>query len=370
MKFTINQETFSEVLQQHLPVIPTRTTLPILNSIKWDVSDGKLKMHSTDLEITLLTETEVDSEIDGSVAVPARKLSEIVRELPREPIIVSVEDNFRIKLQGLTGNYSIAGSDPDDFPAVPGEGLVDRITVSGGKFRRMIEKTSFAVSRDDMRPTLCGIFLQATDKDIRAVSTDGHRLSRFIDTAFQGGEKTFETIVPVKALNLASKNAAEDDEIKIASSGNYLRLGLKDGFLYSRLIEGKYPQYENVIPRTNSNILTINVESLISAVRRVSIFSNALTKQIRFNLTAGSMTITAEDYETGGEAEEKLAVDYQGEEMIIGYNAGYVMDAMRQIDAEDVKFLIGNADSACIIEPIEQETDQNFMMLLMPVRLS
>ncbi|MBC8277859.1 MAG: DNA polymerase III subunit beta [FCB group bacterium] len=370
MKFTISQEAFSNALQRHIPVIPTRTTLPILNSIKWDVIDGKLRMHSTDLEITLITETEIEAESEGSIAVPARKLTEIVRELPHEPITVIVEDNFRLKLQGLTGFYQIAGSDPEDFPTIPSEGLEERVVLSGDKFKRMIEKTSFAVSRDDMRPTLCGIFFQVTENDIRMVTTDGHRLSKLVDSDFQGAEIAFEAIVPVKALNLAAKNVSSDEEIKISASGNYLMLNLNNDFLYSRLIEGKYPQYENVIPKSNTNFMITNVESLTSAVRRVAIFSNSLTRQVRFAMGAEQMIITAEDVETGGEAEEKLAIDYNGEESMIGYNANYVLDALRHVDSEEVKFLIGSPDAACIIEPIEQEENQHFMMLLMPVRLS
>ena len=370
MKFTINQDLFSEVLQKHIPVIPARTTLPILNSIKWDLADGKLKMHSTDLEITLVTDTEVDMEEAGSVAVPARKLSEIVRELPKEPISVSVEENFRIKIQGLTGFYHLAGSDPDDFPAVPGDNLQQRFSVTGKCFKRMVEKTAFAVSRDDMRPTLCGIFLQATAADIRAVSTDGHRLSKLVDTSYKGSEKTYEAIVPVKALNLAARNMRDDADIKVFSSGNYLMLELDGDFLYTRLIEGKYPQYENVIPKSNSILLTANVEALNASVRRVAIFSNSLSRQVRFALSENQILVTAEDNETGGEAEERLSVDYQGGEMLIGYNANYVLEAMRQVDAEDVKFSIGTPDSACIIEPLSQDADYDFMMLLMPVRLT
>ena len=370
MKFKISQEYFSETLQKHIPVIPTRTTLPILNSIKWDLSDGKLRMHSTDLEITLTTEIEVEVEQDGSVAVPARKLTEIIRELPQEEISVTVEDNFRIKVQGASGHYQIAGSDPEDFPEVPSGEMKEMFSISGEVFRQMIEKTSFAVSRDDMRPTLCGLFLQISQNDIRSVSTDGHRLSKFVFSDFQGGEDSFEAIIPVKALNLSAKNIHKETDIKVSISGNYVMIALNGDYLYSRLIEGKYPQYENVIPRSNEIFLSCGVEALTSAVRRVAIFSNSLTKQVRFVLGEGQMLITAEDVETGGEAEESMNIDYQGEEMTIGYNANYILDALRQIDSEEVKFLIGTPDSACILEPMEQSEESNFMMLLMPVRLS
>ncbi len=369
MKFTISQEAFSHILQRHLPVLPARTTLPILNSIKWEAGDGKIRMHSTDLEITLVTETSAEVEGEGSVAVPARRLSDIVRELPVEPIVVTAESNFRVKVQGLTGLYQIAGSDSADFPAVPEGGDGKNITISGGMFKKMINRTSFAVSRDDMRPTLCGVFLQALADGFKAVSTDGHRLSKMVDSSFSAGDNDFEVIVPVKALDLASKNMSDDDEIGIGISGNYLKMELNGDLLFSRLIEGKYPLYDNVIPKGNQNILVANVEALMSAVRRVSIFSNSLTRQIKFTLTADKVMVTAEDIETGGEAEEELKVDYQGDEMDIGYNANYVIDALRKVDTEEVKFLIGNADSACIINPLDGGEEEDFMMLLMPVRL-
>jgi DNA polymerase-3 subunit beta len=357
MKFTINQDKFSEILQQHLPVLPARTSLPILNSVKWDIKNQKLRMHSTDLEITLITECEVESDADGSVAVPARKISEIVRELPNEPISVFIEDNFRVKLQGYKGFYQVAGSDPEDFPAIPDEGIKERLEVKGEKLKRMIEHTSFAVSKDDMRPTLCGILLQILPEDMRSVSTDGHRLAKMVEISSNEESSRFEAIVPVKALQLAAKTMKDEEDIKIGLSNNYLMLGLNGDFLYSRLIEGKYPLYENVIPKSNSNILVVNIESFASTVRRVSIFSNSLTRQIKLAISKDKMIISAEDIETGGEAEEELSVEYQGEDMLIGFNANYVMEALRQIDTEEVKFMIGMPDSACIIEPTEQKED-------------
>lgn len=369
MQFTISQESFSDILQYHLPVLPARTTLPILNSIKWDIGDGKIKMHSTDLEITLVTETSAKTEGDGSVAVPARKLSEIVRELPAESVTVTIESNFRVRIQGSTGVYQVAGSDAADFPAIPGDGKGKTINVSGALFKKMVNRTSFAVSKDDMRPTLCGVFLQTLSDELRAVSTDGHRLSKMVKTSFETGDNVFEVIVPVKALNLAAKTVSDDDDVQISVSGNYLRLDLNGDLLFTRLIEGKYPLYENVIPKGNQNTLLVNVEALMAAVRRVSIFSNSLTKQIKFSLSGEKIVITAEDIETGGEAEEELAVDYQGDEMNIGYNAAYVVDTLRQIDSEELKMLIGTPDSACIITSLEREEEEDFMMLLMPVRL-
>lgn len=369
MKFTIDQEIFSELLQQHLLVIPPRSALPILNSIRWELSGRTLKIHSTDLEISLLTEADVESEGEGSVAVPAKKISEIVRELPDEPINVTIEDNFRVKIRGISGLYQVSGSDPADFPPILDEGMEEKVVIKGEKLKRMINQTTFAVSRDDMRPNLCGIFFQILADDIRMIATDGHRLAKLIDNSYEGGDTTYEAIVPVRALQLAVKTIGDDEEIRISASKNYLLIEMKGSYFYSRLIEGKYPPYENVIPKNNPNILTANVESLTNSVRRVAIFSNFLTRQVKFSLAAEKMMLSAEDVETGGEAEEEIEVDYQGEEMLIGYNANYVLDALRKIDTEEVKIFIGTSDSASVVEPTEQTEDEDFMMLLMPVRL-
>lgn len=369
MKFIINQEVFSDILQQHLPVLPARTTIPILNSLKWDLDGRKLRMHSTDLEISLITEVEVDSEDGGAVAVPAKKLSEIVRELSGEPVTVEIDEKFRIKLYSLAGVYQIAGSNPEDFPVVPDEGMKEKMVISGEKYKRLVNQTAFAVSHDDMRPTLCGIFLQASSDDIRTVATDGHRLSKFVDSSFKGGEEIFDVIVPLKALQLATKTIADEDEIKISATGKYIMVEYQGNCLYSRLIEGKYPLYENVIPKNNQNILVANVETFTSALRRVSIFSNFLTKQVKLTISKNRVVISAEDVETGGEAEEGIDVDYQGEEMPIGFNAKYVIDALNYIDSDEVKILLGTSDSASIFEPIEQRENESFFVLLMPVRL-
>ena len=370
MKFSISQDTFSEVLQKHIPVLPVRTTLPILNSMKLDIQDSRMNLHSTDLEITLITNTEVVSEGTGSATVPARKLSEIVRELPSEMIEVEIDDNHQFTVNCSTGVYKISGSDAEDFPAVPESGGGKNITMNGEQFKTLVNRTVFAVSKDDMRPTLCGIYLHVLPGEVRTVSTDGHRLSKMVDTSFETDEeKTFEVIVPVKSLNLAVKTIADDDEINIAVSGNYLMIDLGDEQLYSRLIEGKYPLYENVIPKTNQNMLIAPTEALNAATRRVSIFSNSLTRQVKFQLSENSLMISAEDADTGGSAEEHLEVDYDGEEMEIGFNSNYIVEALRHIGSEDVKFSIGTPDSACIITPTEKQEDQNFLMLLMPVRL-
>jgi len=369
MKFVINQDAFSDILSQHVPVLPTRTTIPILNSLKWDLKNGKLRMHSTDLEISLITQVDVESEDEGSIAVPAKKLSEIVRELRNEPITVETDENNRVVLKGGTGEYKVAGSSSDDFPSVPDEGLDFKVEINGDKFKRMINRTSFAVSHDDMRPTLCGIFLQILPEDIRCVATDGHRLSKFVDKSLSGSKDKFEAIVPVKALNLAIKNIADSDQVKLSAGQKYIMIESNDNFLYSRLIEGKYPLYENVIPKGNQNFLTASAENLTSSLKRVSIFSNSLTKQVKLDISADNLHISAEDVETGGEAEEEIKVDYSGDEMSIGFNANYLLDALRQVDCEEAKFSFGNSDSAGIIEPIEKSENEEFLMLLMPVRL-
>ena len=369
MKFTINQDIFSDLLQQHLPVIPVRSAMPILNSLKWDIISGKLRIYSTDLEISLLTEIEVESDGNGAVAVPARKLSEIIRELPNEPITVNIEESFRVIIHSTTGQYQIPGSDPEDFPPISESGMEEKVVMTGEKFKRLINQTAFSVSRDDMRPSLCGAFFQVLEEDIRMVATDGHRLSKIVDLTYDGSGKPFEVIVPVKALQLSVKSIDDEDKVRISSVGSLFMIYVNNSFLFSRLIEGRYPPYDTVIPKTNEYILIANTENLTSAVRRVAIFSNSLTKQVRFSLKAEKMAINAEDIETGGEAEEELDVDYQGEEMDIGYNAQYFLDALRKIDTEEVKISIGTKDSASLVQPTEQQEGEEFVMLLMPVRL-
>jgi DNA polymerase-3 subunit beta len=212
--------------------------------------------------------------------------------------------------------------------------------------------------------------LQISPEDLRAVSTDGHRLSKFIYTEYKNEGAGYEAIVPVKALSLAAKSITDEEEVKIHSGDKYLILEYQGNLLYTRLIEGKYPLYENVIPKTNKNILVGNVEAMTSSVRRVSIFSNSISRQVKMSITAQNMVITAEDIETGGEAEEKINIDYQGEDMMVGFNASYMLDALRHIDSEEVKVLFGTPDSACIIEPLNQQDEEQFLMLLMPVRLT
>ena len=368
--FSIDQELFSNVLQQHIPVIPSRSTLPILISMRWQITGDKLLIHSTDLEISLITISEVHSDEDGEAAVPARKVADIVRELPPEQINITLDESYRVNINSANGVYKIAGSNPDDFPAMPSSDTLDEIIIPSSKFKRMVNHASFSVSKDDLRPTLCGVYFQVFKDEYRMVSTDGHRLSKIVDFSGRYDGEPFNMIIPLKGLNLSARTLADNIDLTISRSKNFMKISSEEGDIYSRLIEGKYPLYENVIPKGNPNIMTANVENMMSTVRRVAIFSSSISHQVRFQISAEKAVITAEDVDIGGEAQEEIKVDYQGEDILIGYNANYLIDALRQIETEDVKFLIGTPDSAGIIVPTEQNESEDYLMLLMPVRLT
>ena len=370
IKFTVNQESFSDILQCHLPVIPSRTTLPILNSLCWRISEGKLSIHSTDLEISLMTEISVESEGSGDIVIPAKKIFDIIHELPPGNITITIEDNYRVIIEGLTGVYRIAGGDSDDFPPLPSSEKLNEISMPSSKLHRMVEHTAFSVSKDDLRPTLCGMYFQVKENEFLLVSTDGHRLSKIVDHSVRYEDESFDMIIPLKGLNLAVRSPSEDSDITVTRSDRYVKISFPGGEIYSQLIEGKYPIFDNVIPKSNQNILVVKVDTLMAAVRRVAIFSNSISHQIRFKLESGKIDITAEDVDIGGDAHEEIELDYQGEDMVIGYNANYLLDALRQIETEEVKITLGNPDSAVIILPIEQQEGEDLLMLLMPVRLS
>jgi DNA polymerase-3 subunit beta len=235
--------------------------------------------------------------------------------------------------------------------------------------KRIIHKTSFAVSTDELRPAMTGVLLQITEKDINAVATDGHRLVCYRVKKDKTAKDSREVIIPAKALNILVRTL-EDGEYTVAMDNTHIEFRVTHTTLTSRLIEEKYPNYESVIPGDNNKLLNVNRESLLSVVRRVALYSSATTHQIRFSAKKNELRLAAEDIDFGGEAREKIVCSYSDEEMEIGFNSNYVVDLLSHIDSDEVSFKLSTAVRAAIITPSTQKEGEDLLMLVMPVRLN
>ncbi len=370
MKFKVNRKEIHQAVQNIIGVVPVKTTIPILANILFDLQGNVLTLTGTDLEVSISTQVDVQGEHDGSVAIPAKMFFEIVRELPNIPIELLCDDENKISLNTEKGFYRLSGETKDDFPRIKKTEDHESVTVDANQFDSMIAKTLFAVSSDELRTTLMGVFAKITANQIRLVATDGHRLVKIVNTNFVSSNLDREAIVPTKALNLLSKNLQGCEKIDLTMSDEHTVFELAGTTIFSKNIEGQFPNYERVIPQDNDKSVIVNRELLSSSVKRVSIFSNSITHQIRLSISDGQLAIQSEDIEFGGEAREKIDADYSGDSIDIGYNALYLLDILKHLDSEEVELVLKDSSSAGIVYPQAKKEGEDILMLLMPIRLN
>jgi len=371
MKFSASQSSLQNGLQPLAAVVPTKSPMPVLTHFLTQLSGNTLSITATDLEVSMETRLEVKGLKDGRALLPARKFLEEIRVFPDVMVTVEATESGRIKLNAEDKEYNLSAESVQNYPKVPSLDEAEAFSLDRSKLKRMIDKTIFAVSRDELRPQLTGIYLRIFPEELRMVSTDGHRLAK-INVKHSGytGEGR-ECIVPAKAMNTVSRMCSGDGDVQILFSANQLGFRVGNTTLITKLIEGRYPNYEAVIPSENKNTLTVDRYQFMMAVQRASIVSNEISRQIRLKLTSDHMKIMVEDIEQGNEGQETLPCAYTGEPMDIGYNAGYVLDILKQIDmGDEVVFELGTPTSAGIVKPTEQEEDEDLLMLIMPVRLN
>ncbi len=371
MKFSILQETLFQCLQKVSGVVPSKSTTPVLENIFFELDEKLLTVTGTDLEVTVTTTTE-PARIDktGAVALPARVIIEMIRSLPNIPIQFDVDKNHKVKMTTDQGFYQVSGISKDNFPDIPKLTSTVSFEFDNLKLHRMFSKTLFAVSADELRPALMGVFVQLMPNEFRMVATDGHRLSKIIDRSFQGKSKPMSMIIPPKAVQLVLKNLAGEGKSKMAVEEKMLCFSINNTTIFTRLVDGQYPDYERVIPSDNKSVLTVDKDVLLSTVKRVSLFSNAFTHQVRFSIGKNKLMVLSEDIDVGGEAKEEVSAQYSEEPMEIGYNAMYVMDLLKQIDTEAATFHLKTPMSAALVKPQEQQPDEDFEMLIMPIKLN
>lgn len=371
MKFSVARDSIYKSLQNIIGVVPTKTTTPILNNVLFELNGDLLKITATDLEILTSTTINVKGQDDGMIAIPAKFLNDIIREMANEEVSFEQEDGHKIKLRTEKGEYKISGEPGDDFPVMPMDDEMNGFTIKDSTIHRMIEKSLFAVSMDELRPALMGIFFQINSNELKLVGTDGHRLSRIINKDFSYDGTESDLIVPTKALALVNKNLKQEDEsIEIKFSNNFIFFDLPGIQIYSRLVDSEYPDYEGVIPSGNDKEVIASTAELLGSVRRVSIFSSSLTHQVQFSLKNNIVEITSQDIDVGGEGREEINVNFKGESLDIAFNAQYFIDVLKHVDTNQTKLLLNSSVTAAMVLPIEQNKHEDILMLLMPVRLN
>ncbi|MBN1398344.1 MAG: DNA polymerase III subunit beta [Bacteroidetes bacterium] len=370
MKFTIESNELQKVLIKISGVVPSKSTLPILENILFTLNENKLTLVATDMEISMSASLDVRGSENGSIAVPAKRVMDTLRALPDAQIVFNADTgNNKIKMITENGEYNLIGESSQDYPAIPEFKSSNELLIESSVIESIISKTVFSVSTDELRPAMTGLLLQFKEKEMRAVATDGHRLVRIIYTNLPQIKDQKDIIIPSKALNLISK-AIESGSNTVSFSSTHIKFSFKNLTLTSRLIEESYPNYESVIPLENDKKLLADRNILLSAVKRVSLYSSNTTHQIRFSMKKDDLKIMAEDIDFGGEAKEKIACSYSAENIEIGFNAIYLIDILSHIDSQEVIFNFSSSVKAAIIKPVTMKENEDVLMLVMPMRLN
>ena len=374
MKFIVSSLKLLKSLQALSGVIGSKNTLPILDDFLFHLDENQLKITSSDLDVPMTVCIAPDM-VDGTgeVTIPARLLLEIMKNFPDVPITVSVDNNtLAVELIAGEGRYKLAGHKSDEFPQLPAMADTSVWEIPADVLAKGFEKTVFATGMDEIRPIMSGVLMEMTDSFLTFVATDAHKLVRYRRMDVKS-DVVASFIMPKKPINQLKSILATlaDEPVRIEFNKTNASFTFGDYQLICRLIEGRYPNYDAVIPKQNPNQLTIDRQTFLSAIRRVAVFSSKATHQVRFRIAGQELTLTAEDIDFYNEAKERLTCSYEGDDMEIGFNSRFLQEMLSNFDSETVKIEMSAPNRAGIITPVENENEaEDLLMLLMPVMLN
>lgn len=371
MNFAVSSTTLLRHLQSISGVLNASVTLPILDNFLFDIHDGILTISASDLETTMRTSLEVEAKDSFKVAIPAKLLLDVLKNLPDQPCTFLVDSTtFGIEIAYDNGKSSMGGFNGEEYPRTPGIENSNSIVISGQIIAEAINKTIFATGNDDLRPVMSGVFCQFTPDDITFVATDAHKLVRYRRSDAQSSSSS-SFILPKKPLNLLRSNLSGNEEVKIEYNESNAVFTFNDMILVCRLIDGKYPNYEAVIPPENPNVLTIDRQQFLSSIKRVSIFSNKTTHQVKLKLAGSELALSAEDIDFSNKAHERLTCNYDGEDMEIAFNSRFLVEMLNNLDTPEVRLEMSVPSRAGLLMPgVKKNEDEDILMLVMPVMVN
>lgn len=371
MKFIVNTSALLQKLQVVIGTVASKPILPILDHFLFDIKDGILTITSTDLETSMSTSMEVQSEQNCIVAVPSRLTMDTLKSLPNQPITFTLDEKTHaIELRSENGRYKLSGQPGEDFPKTPEMDSENSFEMNSMTLLSCISKTIFATGNDDLRLNLTGVYVELFKDSANFVATDANRLVRLKRNDVKPGVQ-HSFILPKKALNLLKSTLADDEStVQIDYNTNNAFFTFGDVKLICRFVDERYPEYGAVIPDKNPNVLTINRMDFLNSVKRISIFSNKTTHQIRLKISGSELVISAEDIDMANEATERLACQYEGEDIEIGFNSKLLLDILTNVDASSVRLELSEPSRAGIILPDENEENEDLLMLVMPMMLN
>ena len=373
MNFIVSSSYLLKNLSSTSGVITSNPVVPILENVLFEIENGNLLITASDLQTSVMVELQVESKENGSVAIPAKILIDTLKNLPEQPVTFSIdENNYNIEINSDNGRYKLAGENSADFPKVPEISDGYSFTVNANTLALAIGNTIFSTSTDELRPAMTGVFFRLSSNSCTFVSTDGHRLVKYIRTDISGDEVDHDMIIPRKSLNLLKTIIPSDDKNDIniefnASNAFFSNDNIK---LVCRLIDERYPDYENVIPSDNSNSIEVDKSEILSSLKRISIYANKTTNQVRLKVSGSEILISAEDLDFSNEANERISCEHDGDDIEIGFNAKFLIEILSNIHSDKVIFKLSEPNRAGLVLPEDIEDEEDLTMLVMPVMLN
>ncbi len=365
MKLSITREKLQRGLGAVSATIPARTTLPVLSNILLRADGDSVQLCGTDLDISVRVAIDAEVEAEGAVTVPAKKFSEITRELEDAPVHL-IADQDQIRIECGRSKFKLYGLPEGEFPTFPEVDFSESWKMSAEALQELISHTSFAASTEESRPILNGVLWQLRPESTTMVATNGHRLAMMTKHLHEAGAPEADLIVPPKALGQVQRLFDAEEQLEIARSANHLAFRSERRAVFTRLIEGPYPNFDQVIPKDNDKEVVASRAGLESAIRRMAVVASDQTHRVRLLFEPGVLKFRVQTPDLG-EAEDELAVDYDGESLEIGFNANYLLEVMRYMSDDDVKFSFKAPERAATLQPAEGGSD--YLCLVMPLRL-
>ena len=373
MNFIVSSSYLLKNLNAISGVITSNPVVPILENVLFEIEGGNLLITASDLQTSVMVELQVESKEDGSVAIPAKILIETLKNLPEQPVTFSIDDqNYNIEINSDNGRYKLAGENSADFPKVPSISDGYSSEINSDVLNSAISNTIFSTSTDELRPAMTGVFFKLASAGCTFVSTDGHRLVKYIRTDIKGDEVDHDMILPRKSLNLLKSILPSDSssEIKLEFNASNAYFSFENIKMVCRLIDERYPDYDNVIPSDNSNNVTISKPEILGSLKRISIYANKTTNQVRFKISGSEILISAEDLDFSNEANQRISCDHDGDDIEIGFNAKFLIEMLSNIESDKVILKLSEPNRAGLLIPEDINDNEDITMLVMPVMLN
>lgn len=371
MKFIVPSGPMLQKLQSVNGAILSKPVIPAIENFYFSIKNGKLTVTTTDLETYMQETLEVQSSEDIEICVPAKSTIDVLRALSDQPLNFTVNpDNNGIEISTSVGRYKLHGESAEEFPLTPVVEAVQSFTLPANILLRGINKTLFATGTDDLRLALTGVFVELQEDAIHFVATDANRLVKFTSHAVKPGIET-SFILPKKSLNLLKSGLPNEDvPVLVEMNESNIRFTCGTLVIVARLMDEKFPDYKMVIPQDNNNIMTISRSEVLSAVKRIAIFANQQTHQIKLKITGSELSIMSEDIEKASEAHETMGCDFDGEDMEIGFNSKFLTELLANLDGDDVMVKLSVPSRAGLLVPKENDAEEELLMLIMPMMLN